>query len=51
MPGQGTVWSRDETLTALFLYLTLPAKIIDDMGEDIRALARALGRASQRPFS
>ena len=26
-------WSREETLAALFLYLALPARLIDDKGE------------------
>ena len=37
-------WSREETLAALFLYLALPARLIDDKGEDVQALARAIGR-------
>lgn len=28
-------WSREETLAALFLYLALPARLIDDKGEDV----------------
>ena len=37
-------WSREETLAALFLYLVLPARLIDDKGEDVQTLARAIGR-------
>lgn len=37
-------WSREETLAALFLYLALPARLIDDKGEDVQTLARAIGR-------
>ena len=37
-------WSREETLAALFLYLALPARLIDDKGEDVQALAHAIGR-------
>lgn len=37
-------WSREETLAALFLYLVLPARLVDDKGEDIQTLARAIGR-------
>ncbi len=37
-------WSREETLAALFLYLALPARLIDDKGEDIQTLAHAIGR-------
>ncbi len=37
-------WSREETLAALFLYLVLPTRLIDDKGEDIQTLARAIGR-------
>ena len=37
-------WSREETLAALFLYLALPARLIDDKGKDVQALARAIGR-------
>ena len=37
-------WSREETLAALFLYLALPARLIDDKGEDVQMLARAIGR-------
>lgn len=37
-------WSREETLAALFLYLALPARLIDDKGEDVQTLASAIGR-------
>ena len=37
-------WSREETLAALFLYLTLPSKMVDDTSEDVQALAKAIGR-------
>ncbi|WP_195246622.1 HNH endonuclease [Collinsella aerofaciens] len=37
-------WSREETLAALFLYLALPARLIDDKGGDVQTLARAIGR-------
>lgn len=37
-------WSRDETLAAFALYLTIPSGQHDKGNEDVVALARALGR-------
>lgn len=44
MAGRGDKWSREETLAALFLYLALPSKMVDDTSEDVQALAKAIGR-------
>ncbi len=44
MAGRGDKWSREETLAALFLYLALPSKKVDDTSEDVQALAKAIGR-------
>lgn len=44
MAGRGSKWSREETLAALFLYLALPSKKVDDTNEDVQALAKAIGR-------
>lgn len=44
MAGRGDKWSREETLAALFLYLALPSKKVDDTNEDVQALAKAIGR-------
>lgn len=45
MPS-GSKWTRDETLMAWALYMILPAKEIDDEGQDVQRLARALGRSA-----
>lgn len=42
--ARGANWTWDETLMAWALYMTLPAKELDDMKPEVQKLAQAIGR-------
>lgn len=39
-------WSREETLAALYLYISLPSNMVDDTSKDVQALSGAIGRTT-----